>query len=487
MKPTGSPARTAPSPARVVAASALVLALSGPGQTAGVSVFVDHLVTDLDVSRSAVSLAYMCGTLSGALALPWLGRAVDRFGVQRVLAAVALGFGGFLVLLACVQGLVGLTAGFVGVRALGQGGMSLIASTAVAISVTRGRGTLLGLTTSAGSAGISLFPLVAEQVVSVLGWRYTFAAEALLIWVVVLPLAFWGLRGVARVPERTGEPAEPGRSGEAGEPGRSGEAGEPGRSGEAGEPGRSGEAGEPGRSGEAGGPGRSGEAGGPGRSGELEEPVHAEPAATAEPEWPLRAIVRTSVFWALTGAVACSGLVSTAVFFHQIAVLGEQGLTPTQAAANFLPQTVAGLGSALLFGSAADRVSPKALMCAAMAMHALALTLLPLVSPGLAAVLYGMALGAAASGARAVENAALPFYFGTANLGSLRGVTQSVAVASTAVGPILLSLAHEWAGSYRPGVLGLALLCALMAVAVCFARRPVSPRRRAAGAGHRRS
>ncbi|OKI23871.1 MFS-type transporter [Nocardiopsis sp. TSRI0078] len=402
-------------------ASALVLALSGPGQTAGVSVFVDHVITDLEVSRSAVSLSYMVGTLGGALALPWLGRAVDRFGIQRVLASVALGFGGFLVLLACVQGLVGLTAGFVGVRALGQGGMSLIASTAVAISVTRGRGTLLGLTTSAGSAGISLFPLIAEQVVSVLGWRYTFAAEALLIWVVVLPLAFWGLRGVTR---GAGEPEESGRAG---------------------------------------------------------EPARAEPDLSGGPEWPLRAIVRTSVFWALAGAVACSGLVSTAVFFHQIAVLGEQGLTPTQAAANFLPQTIAGLGSALLFGSAADRMSPKALMCGAMAVHALALALLPLVSPGPGAVLYGMALGAAASGARAVENAALPFYFGTAILGSLRGVTQSVAVASTAVGPILLSLAHGWAGSYRPGVLGLALLCALMAVAVCFARRPVPPRLRATG------
>ncbi|WP_150238056.1 MFS transporter [Nocardiopsis quinghaiensis] len=433
MRPTGSLARAAPSPARVVVASALVLALSGPGQTAGVSVFVDHVIADLDISRSAVSLAYMVGTLSGALALPWLGRAVDRFGVQRVLAAVALGFGGFLVLLACVQGLVGLTAGFVGVRALGQGGMSLIASTAVAISVTRNRGALLGLTTSAGSAGISLFPLIAEQVVSVLGWRYTFAAEALLIWVVVLPLAFWGLRGVTRVPERTEEAEAPDGAEETQRGGK---------------------------------------------------PAHAEPAAPPEPEWPLRAIVRTSVFWALAGAVACSGLVSTAVFFHQIAVLGEQGLTPTQAAANFLPQTVAGLGSALLFGSAADRLSPKMLMCAAMAMHALALTLLPLVSPGLGAVLYGVALGAAASGARAVENAALPFYFGTANLGSLRGVTQSVAVASTAVGPILLSLAHGWAGSYRPGILGLALLCALMAVAVCFARRPVSPRQRASGAGH---
>lgn len=380
--------------------------MSGPGQTAGISVFVDHVIADLGVGRSAVSLAYMIGTLTGALALPWIGRAVDRFGVRRVLALVAIGFGGFLVLLACTQELIGLTAGFVGVRALGQGGMSMIATTAVAIAVTRGRGTLLGLTSALGSAGISLFPLFAERVITVLGWRYTFVAEGFLIWVVVLPLAWWGLRGVVRVPE-TDQGSSPDSSKNAG-----------------------------------------------------------------TPAWPLSAIARTSMFWAMAGAIACSGLVSTAVFFHQISVLGEQGLSPVQAAANFLPQTIAGLGSALLFGSAADRVSPKVLMCVAMATHALALAALPLISVGWGALLYGAALGAAASGARAVESAALPFYFGTASLGTLRGLTQSVAVASTAVGPILLSLAHGWAGSYRPGVLGLALLCALVAVLVCFARKP---------------
>mgnify|MGYP001378596749 CR=1 FL=1 len=392
--------------ARIVAASALVLALSGPGQTAGIAVFVDHVIADLGVGRSAVSLAYMVGTLSGALALPWIGRAVDRFGVQRVLALVAIGFGGFLVLLSGAQELVGLTAGFIGVRALGQGGMSMIATTAVAIAVTRNRGTLLGLTGSLGAAGISLFPLLAERVITLLGWRYTFVAEGLLIWIVVLPLAFWGLRGATRAPQE--EHSSP--------------------------------------------------------SGRTEG---AEASA-----WPLSAIARTSMFWAMAGAIACSGLVSTAVFFHQISILGEQGLTPVQAAANFLPQTVAGLGSALLFGSAADRISPKVLMSAAMAMHGLALVTLPLVSPGWGALLYGAALGAAASGARAVESAALPFYFGTAILGTLRGLTQSVAVASTAVGPILLSLAYGQAGSYRPGILGLALLCFLVAVAVCFARRP---------------
>ncbi|MDE3725053.1 MFS transporter [Nocardiopsis sp. N85] len=389
-----------------MAASALVLALSGPGQTAGIAVFVDHVITDLDVGRSAVSLAYMVGTLTGALALPWIGRAVDRFGVRRVLALVALGFGGFLVLLAGAQGLVGLTAGFVGVRALGQGGMSMIATTAVAISVTRNRGALLGLTSSLGAAGISLFPLLAERVIAVLDWRYTFVAEGILIWVVVLPLAWWGLRGAERPAQDAAAPREEGGKG------------------------------------------------------------------SVEPSWPLTTIARTSMFWAMAGAIACSGLVSTAVFFHQISLLGEQGLTSAQAAANFLPQTLAGLGAALLFGAAADRLSPKVLMSAAMAMHALALVALPSVSPGLGALFYGAALGAAAAGARAVESAALPFYFGTANLGTLRGLTQSVAVASTAVGPILLSLAHGWAGSYRPGVMGLAALCALVAVLVCFARTP---------------
>lgn len=386
-------------------ASALVMALSGPGQTAGISVFVDHMITDLDVSRSAVSLAYMVGTLGGALGLPWIGRAVDRFGVRRVLAFVAAGFGAFLLALACVQEVVGLTVGFVGARALGQGGMTLIATTAVAISVTRNRGALLGITSSAGAAGISLFPLLAERLIALLGWRYTFAAEAVLVWVLVVPIVVWGLRGVVRAESASG---------------------------------------------------------GSGAGG----------STTPSPEWPLREIVRTSVFWAMAAAVACSGLVSTAVFFHQISVLGEQGLTATQAAANFLPQTVAGLGAALLFGAAADRYSPKLLLSSAMALHAAALLVLPLVGPGPSALAYGIALGSAASGARAVESAALPYYFGTANLGSLRGLTQSIVVASTAVGPILLSLAYQWAGSYRPGLMGLALLCAVVAVAVLFARRP---------------
>ncbi|MDA8368701.1 MAG: MFS transporter [Nocardiopsaceae bacterium] len=389
--------------------SGVVMALSGPGQTAGMSVFVDHLITDLDVSRSAVSTAYMIGTLTGAAALPWIGRALDRFGIRRVLALVALLFGVFLVLLAGARELIGLTAGFVGARAMGQGGMTMIATTAVAIAVTRKRGTALGITTAAGTAGISLFPLLGERLTAEIGWRYAFLAEAGLVWLIVLPIAWWGMRGVRRVPDE-GETSD-------------------------------------------------GAAEGPSES-------------TAVPEWPLRAIVRTSMFWAITSAVACSGLVSTAVFFHQVAVLGEQGLTSTEAAANFLPQTLAGLAASLVFSSATDRFPPKLLIGGAMAAHAVTLALLPLVSPGVTAVAYGASLGAAAAGARAVEAAAFPYYYGTASLGTLRGLTQSIAVASTAAGPLLLSVGHDITGSYRPVVLALAVLPAVIAIAAPLARSP---------------
>ncbi|RNL85860.1 MFS transporter [Halostreptopolyspora alba] len=393
--------------------SGAVLALSGPGQTAGLSVFVDHIITDLGLSRSAVSTAYLIGTLGGALALPWIGRAVDRFGVRRVLAVVALAFGGALSLLSVVQELVGLTVAFVGVRAMGQGGMTLIATTAVAIAVTRKRGTMLGITSAAGTAGISLFPLATERVIALVDWRSALLLEAALIWVVVLPIAFWGMRGVSR------------------------------------------------------------------SSGEEDAESADE---STEPAWPLREVARTSMFWVICGAVACSGLVGTAVFFHQIAVLGEQGLTPTQAAANFLPQTVAGLLASLVFSSATDRFAPKMLILVSMLMHIGALGMLPFVSPGVTAVTYGAALGAAAAGARAVEAAAFPYYYGTATLGSLRGLTQSVSVASTAVAPLLLSLGHDIVGSYQGPVLALMALPAAIAVCAPFARDPRRPRPPASGA-----
>ncbi|MFD3735609.1 hypothetical protein [Streptomyces sp. NPDC058632] len=123
MKSTAAPA--GPSGARfhgwrMVAYCALAMAMTAPGQTTGVSVFIDPLIADLGVSRTQVSTAYLTGTLVGACVMPLVGRAIDRHGPRRVTAAVGAAFGTILLALSFVTGLVGLTAGFVGIRMAGE-------------------------------------------------------------------------------------------------------------------------------------------------------------------------------------------------------------------------------------------------------------------------------------------------------------------------------------------------------------------------------
>jgi hypothetical protein len=63
--------------------------MTAPGQTVGVSVFVDPMIDTLAVSRSQLSGASLVGTLIGAATLPAVGRWLDRVGIRRVTALVA--------------------------------------------------------------------------------------------------------------------------------------------------------------------------------------------------------------------------------------------------------------------------------------------------------------------------------------------------------------------------------------------------------------
>ena len=56
--------------------------MTSPGQTYSVSIFIEHFIRDLGISRSLVSTLYSLGTLAGSLALPFVGRQIDRRGDQ---------------------------------------------------------------------------------------------------------------------------------------------------------------------------------------------------------------------------------------------------------------------------------------------------------------------------------------------------------------------------------------------------------------------
>ena len=50
---------------RIAAFAIVVLGLTGPGQTIGVSVFIDHFADDLELSKNAIAGGYAIGAVSG--------------------------------------------------------------------------------------------------------------------------------------------------------------------------------------------------------------------------------------------------------------------------------------------------------------------------------------------------------------------------------------------------------------------------------------
>ncbi|TVR31227.1 MAG: MFS transporter [Nitriliruptor sp.] len=376
---------------RIVLLAAVALGMTGPGQTPGVSVFIDPMMETLNLTRSQVSSAYLIGTLTGAFVLPRLGRLIDERGTRVAMTLVAGAFGVMLVAMSGVVGIVTLTLGFTGIRLFGQGALSLVATTSVAPWFNRRRGLAVGVLTAVGSALLSLIPLASRGLlIPTFGWRTAWIVLGLVVWLVVVPIAIWGIidrpRDVGQQPDG-------------------------------------------------------------------DAPLDAEATAAADAEaaavsFTRAEAMRTPMFWAVAGGVTATGMIGTGLAFHQIDLLGEQGLTPVEAAANFIPQTVAALTVTLLVGGMVDRFSSRWVLAVSMAMLAGGMIMVPFVTPGLVAIVYGIIIGSAGSAARTLEAASFPKLFGLAHLGSIRGVVTALSVASTAFGPLALSLGRDLTGSY---------------------------------------
>ncbi|MGC1207208.1 MAG: MFS transporter, partial [Ornithinimicrobium sp.] len=361
-----------------VAAGGILSAMTAPGQTAGLSVFTDPLISNLGISRTEISVSYLLGTLTGAAALPFVGRALDRWSIRWVTAVIGVVFSAFLLVLSLAGDIFGLTAGFIGVRMAGQGALSLAATTVVARTITHRRGLALGITTAVGSGGISLAPVLLAALIPDLGIKGVWRIEALVVLCVVIPIALL----LPRTPHRT--------------------------------------------------------------------PSRASTAPAPDIDsWTLSEAVRTGMFWIIAAGLAATGLLSTALAFNQISILGAQGLSPIEAAANFLPQTVTGITATLAAGALSDRFPPKYFITFSMATMAAALLLIPTITPGWTAILYGLVLGAAGGSIRGIEAAAFARYFGTRHIGSIRGVATAINLASTAAGPLVLSVGRDLSGGYH--------------------------------------
>lgn len=254
-------------------------------------------------------------------------------------------------------------------------------------------------------------PVLSEWIISQAGWRTAWFVLGLAVWALVLPVAGWGLRD---------DPSDLGQVPDGGV-------------------------------------------------------QHHDSPVLQRWGFTRRQAFREPYFWVLSSGLAVSGMLSTAVAFHQINLLGAKGLTATEAAANFIPQTLAGLLATMVVGNMIDRVNIRWVVLTSMVLHAGALAWLTVVEPGWSAIGFGIAIGAAGSSIRIAEAAAIPAYFGVLHLGSIRGFVASISVGSTALGPLLFSVGKDITGSFDDVILVTLVLPVAVAVAGLIFRVPERP------------
>lgn len=376
----------------VLGCAILAAGLTGPGQTIGVSVFIDHFVDDLSLTRSQVSAAYLVGTLAGAAMLPTVGKLIDRYGVRISQVVIGVLFGVALVNMSLVNGLIWLAIGFGGIRFLGQGSLSLVSTVTVQVRFDRSRGLAVGIFTTATAGLMAMVPVVLSVVIGEWGWRIAWIVAAIAVVGLVVPLAWFGLRDLpqGRTTDRWGRVSAEGYD----------------------------------------------------RAG----------------------AIRTASFWMLVAVTGAAGMMSTALNFHQIDLLGEAGLSETAAAALFIPQVVGSSVAGLTIGYVGDRLGTRYLPAVSMGLLLAAQLLAAVAAPGVVVIVYAVVLGAAGGSVRTASTTLQPQWFGIGHLGSIQGALTLFGVGASAIGPVVLTLAEEATGSYPPALvlLGVVPLAALL-------------------------
>ena len=411
-----SPARPEVSPRlfpgwRILALAVVTGALTAPGQTIGISVFVDSFIEDLELSRSAVASAYSIGTLAAAFFLPSVGRLIDRHGVRKMMATIGVLFAVVLGLMSGVQGFITLALGFVGIRLLGQGSLTLVSTVAVTLWFEERRGFVLGVLATGTGMLMSLVPFGSNSLIELLGWRPAWLVLGGIVALTVVPIALFGIidrpASIGMLPD----------------------------------------------------------------GAKVDAGVDVTVDRNRSGSKTRAEAIRSVRFWVLVAASTTVGMLATALNFHQISLLGDAGLTPTEAAVMFLPQFIGAAVAGVAVGWLADRWTAMALIPISMALMSATLVAAATLGQTWTIIAYALLLGASGGASRSIGSTLMPRWFGTESIGAITGLATLISISGTALGPILYSLANDATGGYSSASVVFLILPASIVAAVALAGR----------------
>jgi MFS family permease len=408
----------------ILLAGTIGILMSIPGQTMGVSVFTENLITDLEVNRNSLSLAYLVGTLGSGLLITRAGKLYDIYGarIMAFISGVMLGI--MLIYLTRVDRIVGslqqwntispavttfvlLAIGFWGIRFFGQGMLTMVSRNMVMKWFNRRRGMANAVLGIFSAFGFSLAPKLLNHFIEMLRWR---GAWVLMAAIVGIAFSIFVMIIYRDNPGDCGCVAD-------------------------------------------------------GKLGEGKR--RRQPPSLPDHDFNLAEARKTMAFWAFTLGLALSALYISGLTFHVLSVFETAGLNSEQALGIFIPTSVIAVVVQFATGYASDYIRLKYLLVffmAGMLVTALGLTQLGetpvaywfvIAGNGIVWGLYTVLIGVT-----------WPRFFGLKNLGAISGFSLSWTVIGSALGPYLFSLSYAHGGNYKSiGWICLAVSIALLLLA----------------------
>jgi sugar phosphate permease len=379
------------------------------------SVFLPALSAEYGWDRTVVASATTLGGVATALASPWVGRVLDRYGGRIVVPA-----GAFLVGVGCLT-LAGVeSAGlfvfvYAFVRMSGQSMVQFPNQVTVAKWFERRRGAAVSLLVGIGATGLIAAPFGVQFIIERFSIGAAWAALGILaLSLGVVPSLLFSTRrpeDLGLLPDGADTPA----------------------------------------------------------GGDVDDGASA---ATDGSDWTLREAAVTPAFWLLAISSVMFSMSSTGVGFFQFTYYLEQGIDASLASGAVSMFAFGLFAGGVFWGWLADRVSVRFLIMLQYAIAASIMLYLLRVDTAMEAYPFGFAMGSLVGGAMSLPTLLLASYFGRRSLGAIAGVFQMSRGLSLGSGPLVASLLRDVTGSFETAFIVFSVLCTIAVFMMVAARNP---------------
>lgn len=402
--------------------------MSLPGQTIGVSAFTDPLMQAVKLTRSQLSLAYLIGTFTSSLFLTPAGKMYDRYGARVMAIISAITLGTILILLSYSSVLVDsfnlsttatmamMAFGFFILRFSGQGVLTMASRNMAMKWFNHLRGLVNGLQGPLVALGFSMAPAWFGGMINLWGWDTTWRYIGIFA-VTAFSLFAWIF--YRDNPEDCDLIPDGKRASE--------------------------------------------------RKVKMEFPLLRE--------MDLKEVRRSISFWAIALSLGYSGLFVTAFSYHHRAIFDAAGLDVDRSIKLFFPAAaVLSVTLKVIGGILSDRVSVRTLLYVFATGHifsALGFFLLDTIA-GFWIIMIGYGINGGFF--TILAGVCYPRLFGRRHLGAITGLSMSIVVFSSAIGPYLFSKTNDLTGSFTSNFYILIILIFALVVLAATIKNPQTSR-----------